>query len=78
MMFFAQNLGMLFAGEILCGLPWGAFQTLTTTYAADIAPPVLRPFMTTWNNACVSLLSVSEALVNFEREIHHIVTTGSL
>ncbi|KAF2169426.1 hypothetical protein M409DRAFT_65095 [Zasmidium cellare ATCC 36951] len=52
MMFFAQSIGMLFAGEILCGLPWGAFQTLTTKYAADISPPVLRPILTTWNNAC--------------------------
>lgn len=57
MMFFAQNIGMLFAGEILCGLPWGAFQTLTTTYAADIAPPALRPILTTWNNACVRIAS---------------------
>lgn len=53
-MFFAQNIAMLMVGEILCGLPWGAFQTLTTTYAADISPPVLRPVLTTWNNVCVS------------------------
>jgi SP family general alpha glucoside:H+ symporter-like MFS transporter len=47
--FFAVNLPMLFAGEVLCGLPWvafltcptkaddsrwGAFQTLTVSYAA--------------------------------------------
>lgn len=53
-MFFAQNIGMLFAGEILCGLPWGAFQTLTTTYAAEISPMQLRPFLTTYVNMCVS------------------------
>ena len=53
-MFFAQNLGMLFAGEILCGFPWGAFQTLTTTYAAEIVPMQLRPFLTTYVNMCVS------------------------
>lgn len=53
-MFFAQNISMLLAGEILCGIPWGAFQTLTTTYAADISPPALRPYLTTFNNMCVS------------------------
>lgn len=57
-MFFAQNIEMLMAGEILCGLPWGAFQTLTTTYAADISPPVLRPYLTTFNNMCVSIVSL--------------------
>lgn len=31
--FFAVNIKMLFAGYILSGLPWGVFQTLTTTYA---------------------------------------------
>ena len=53
-LFFAQNISMLLAGEILCGIPWGAFQTLTTTYAADIGPPALRPYLTTFNNMCVS------------------------
>lgn len=47
---------MLFAGCILCGLPWGAFQTLTTTYAAEISPAPLRPFLTTYVNMCVSVL----------------------
>ncbi|KIX06842.1 uncharacterized protein Z518_04818 [Rhinocladiella mackenziei CBS 650.93] len=50
--FFAQNVGMLFAAEFLCGLPWGAFQTLTTTYAADVTPIALRPILTTFVNMC--------------------------
>ncbi|KAF2152184.1 sugar transporter [Myriangium duriaei CBS 260.36] len=50
--FFAQNIGMLFAAEVLCGLPWGAFQTLTTTYAADVTPIPLRPILTTYVNMC--------------------------
>ncbi|PNY26296.1 Uncharacterized protein TCAP_03766 [Tolypocladium capitatum] len=50
--FFAQNIGMLFAAEMLCGLPWGAFQTLTTTYAADVTPIPLRPILTTYVNMC--------------------------
>lgn len=53
-MFFAQNIGMLMAGEFLGGLPWGAWQTLTTTYAAEIAPIALRPYLTTFVNMCVS------------------------
>lgn len=50
--FFAQNIGMLMAAELIAGLPWGAFQTLTTTYAADVAPIALRPILTTYNNMC--------------------------
>ena len=50
--FFATNIGMLFAAEVLCGLPWGAFQTLTTTYAADVTPIPLRPILTTYVNMC--------------------------
>jgi SP family general alpha glucoside:H+ symporter-like MFS transporter len=51
-LFFATDVSMLFAGEILCGLPWGAFQTLTTTYAAEVSPMVLRPYLTTYVNLC--------------------------
>ncbi|KAJ5318346.1 sugar porter (SP) family MFS transporter [Penicillium atrosanguineum] len=50
--FFAQNIGMLFAAEVLAGLPWGAFQTLTTTYAADVTPIQLRPILTSYVNMC--------------------------
>jgi predicted MFS family arabinose efflux permease len=28
--FFAQNIQTLFAGQLLAGIPWGIFQTLTT------------------------------------------------
>ncbi|KXH55514.1 MFS transporter, SP family, general alpha glucoside:H+ symporter [Colletotrichum salicis] len=50
--FFAQNIGYLLAGSLLCGLPWGAFQALTTTYAADVTPMALRSIMTTYTNMC--------------------------
>ena len=33
--FFAVSLPMLAVGEILCGLPWGVFQTLSTSYAVS-------------------------------------------
>ncbi|KAL4864798.1 hypothetical protein BDV12DRAFT_205541 [Aspergillus spectabilis] len=52
LMFFAQNIGMLFAAEVLCGLPWGAFQTLTVTYAAEVSPVILRPYLTAYVNLC--------------------------
>lgn len=50
--FFAKSLAMLEAGEILCGIPWGVFQTLTTAYAADVCPVQLRPYLTTYVNLC--------------------------
>jgi SP family general alpha glucoside:H+ symporter-like MFS transporter len=49
---FAQNLPMLLVGEILCGIPWGVFQTLTTTYAAEITPVALRAYLNTYVNMC--------------------------
>jgi hypothetical protein len=35
----------LATGEALSGISWGVFQTLTTAYASEIVPPVLRPFV---------------------------------
>jgi SP family general alpha glucoside:H+ symporter-like MFS transporter len=50
--FFAKNLEMLLAGAILLGVPWGVFQTLTIAYASDIAPVVLRPYLSSFVNLC--------------------------
>jgi MFS transporter, SP family, general alpha glucoside:H+ symporter len=50
--FFATSLPMLLVGEILCGIPWGVFQTLTTAYAADVCPVQLRAYLTTYVNLC--------------------------
>lgn len=50
--FFAQNIQMLLAGEILCGIPWGVFQTLTTGYASEVCPVALRAYLTTYINLC--------------------------
>ena len=64
--FFAVNIEMLLVGEILCGLPWGVFQTITTAYAAEVTPVALRPYLTTYVNLCwvmgqfVGELSVTE------------------
>jgi SP family general alpha glucoside:H+ symporter-like MFS transporter len=33
--FFAQNIQTLFAGQLLAGIPWGIFQTLTTAVCSE-------------------------------------------
>ena len=50
--FFVQNLIQLLVGLILMGIPWGIFQTLTTTYAAEVCPTGLRAYLTTYVNLC--------------------------
>ncbi|KAI5358645.1 putative major facilitator, sugar transporter, major facilitator superfamily [Septoria linicola] len=50
--FFAQSLIQLLIGLIFMGLPWGVFQTLTVTYAGEVAPTALRPYLTTYVNLC--------------------------
>jgi len=50
--FFAVNIQMLLAGELLCGFPWGVFQTLTVAFASEICPVALRPYLTTYVNLC--------------------------
>lgn len=45
--FFAPNIQTLLIGQLLCGIPWGIFQVLTTTYASEVCPVVLRPYLTT-------------------------------
>lgn len=50
--FFSTSLPVLLVGEILVGIPWGVFQTITTTYAAEVCPVVLRPYLTTYVNLC--------------------------
>ncbi|KAJ0417557.1 sugar transporter [Aspergillus carlsbadensis] len=48
--FFAQNIQTILAGQILLGVPWGVFQTLTTAYAAEVCPVALRPYLTSYVN----------------------------
>ncbi|KAJ9111217.1 hypothetical protein QFC22_006592 [Naganishia vaughanmartiniae] len=49
---FAQSLPVLVFGEVLCGIPWGIFQTLTTAYASEVCPIALRHYLTAYINAC--------------------------
>jgi SP family general alpha glucoside:H+ symporter-like MFS transporter len=53
--FTAQNVQALLVAEILCGIPWGVFQTLTITYASEVCPVALRGYLTTYVNFCWGL-----------------------
>lgn len=53
--FTAQNVETLLVAEILCGIPWGVFQTLTITYASEVCPVALRGYLTTYVNFCWGL-----------------------
>ena len=50
--FFSETLGGQLAGQILCGIPWGAYQTITTVYAAEVLPVSLRGYLTSYVNLC--------------------------
>ena len=50
--FTAANVKALLVAEILCGIPWGIFQTLTISYASEVCPVALRGYLTTWVNFC--------------------------
>lgn len=49
---FSTSLPMLFVGNMVCGFPWGIFQTLTTAYAAEICPMAMRGYLTAWVSMC--------------------------
>ncbi|KAH6660875.1 general substrate transporter [Truncatella angustata] len=63
-LFFAPNVQVLVVGEILCGIPWGAFQSVTPAYASEVAPLVLRPYLTTFINMCWVIGQFFAAAVN--------------
>lgn len=46
--FTAQSVVSLEVAEVLCGIPWGVFQTLTITYASEVCPVALRGYLTTY------------------------------
>ncbi|KAF4471325.1 hypothetical protein FALBO_1765 [Fusarium albosuccineum] len=53
--FTANNVQTLLAAEILCGIPWGIFQTICITYASEVCPVALRGYLTTYVNFCWGL-----------------------
>lgn len=50
--FFARDRATLLGGQILCGLSWGVFATLSPAYASEVCPTNLRGYMTTHVNLC--------------------------
>ncbi|SCW00508.1 LAFE_0C05732g1_1 [Lachancea fermentati] len=67
---FANSCTMLAVGEILCGVPWGCFQTLTLSYATEVCPLVLRYYLTTYVNVCWVLGQILAAAVLRESQNH--------
>jgi SP family general alpha glucoside:H+ symporter-like MFS transporter len=63
MIFFASNLEILLGGFILCGIPWGIFQTLATSYASDVCPTPIRAYFTMWTNLCCVLGQLMGAVI---------------
>lgn len=53
--FTAPDVQALLAAEILSGIPWGVFQTLTISYASEVCPVALRGYLTTYVNFCWGL-----------------------
>ncbi len=43
MTFFATNIQVLPAGEVLCSLPWGVFATTAPAYASEASFLLTRP-----------------------------------
>ncbi|KKY23823.1 putative mfs alpha-glucoside [Phaeomoniella chlamydospora] len=67
--FTAKDVIALQVAEILCGIPWGVFQTLTITYASEVCPVALRGYLTTYVNFCWGLgqtigIGVIKSMVN--------------
>ncbi|ERS95708.1 MFS transporter, SP family, general alpha glucoside:H+ symporter [Sporothrix schenckii 1099-18] len=50
--FFAPSVGVLFVGELLCGVSWGIYTTLATAYASEVTPVVLRAYLETFVVLC--------------------------
>ncbi|EFY96666.2 maltose permease [Metarhizium robertsii ARSEF 23] len=50
--FFASNITTLLVSQALCGIPWGVIQTLAATYAAEVVPSGLRPYVLSNINMC--------------------------
>lgn len=50
--FFATNVGLILLGQVLMGVPWGVFQTVAVSYAAEVSPTRLRAYLTTYINMC--------------------------
>lgn len=72
--FFAPSLAVLAWGEAMCGVSWGVFQTLSTSYACEVVPTVLRSYVTAyvcmcWGAGILLSSGVVRAVVNVQGEL---------
>ncbi|KFZ23826.1 hypothetical protein V502_01692 [Pseudogymnoascus sp. VKM F-4520 (FW-2644)] len=79
--FFAKSLPIFLIGSLLCGIPWGIFQTITTNYASDICPTAIRGYVTAWTNVCwiIGQLGASivlQVLVNNSTDLSYKLPLG--
>lgn len=49
--FFGNTLTLQLIGQILCGIPWGVYQTVTTVYASEVLPLNLRGYLTSYGKS---------------------------
>lgn len=47
---FGKSNAAILVGQILCGIPWGIFNTTAPAYASEVCPVVLRGYLTTFIN----------------------------
>ncbi|KAJ5692605.1 hypothetical protein N7462_002028 [Penicillium macrosclerotiorum] len=71
---FSQSLSVLAFGEAMCGIPWGVFQTLSTTYASEVVPTVVRPYVTAyvcmcWGAGILLSSGVVRAVTNLDSDL---------
>ncbi|KUJ23245.1 sugar transporter [Mollisia scopiformis] len=73
MTFSAPTIGILCAGEFLCGIPWGIFATIAPSYASEVLPLSLRVYLTSYTNMCFIIgqliaAGVLDGLVQIDNE----------
>ncbi|KAL1895704.1 hypothetical protein Sste5346_005176 [Sporothrix stenoceras] len=67
--FFAPNIGVLCAGQLLLGIVWGVFSVIGTMYASEVCPLVLRGYLTSFTGVAWTIGSfissgILQGLVN--------------
>ncbi|KAI9046507.1 hypothetical protein LZ554_009254 [Drepanopeziza brunnea f. sp. 'monogermtubi'] len=50
--FFAGDVKVLFASQLLSGVPWGVFQAMAPAYSSEICHTSIRPYVTNFVNFC--------------------------
>ncbi|KAI5290458.1 hypothetical protein KEM54_001493 [Ascosphaera aggregata] len=50
--FFAKTLGGQLAGQLLMGVEWGVFATLSPAYSVELSPLAFRPYIASYTNVC--------------------------